>query len=146
MTYRDIRIEAVETPHARIGHSSYLVTWHGLRLYFTGDTDSTERLLAMKNLDAAFVSPWLLEAVAEQKARIDAKQVVVYHQTADRDRPRLPEAPPPEAGGDLHPPGRQRRRRPSLRPETAGFDRRYSSISLRRVSGRGCEARNSGGR
>ena len=80
MTYRDIRIEAVETPHAGIGHSSYLVTWNGLRLYFTGDTESTERLLAMKNLDAALVSPWLLNAVAEQKARIDSRNVIVYHQ------------------------------------------------------------------
>ena len=80
MNYRDIRIEALETPHAGIGHSSYLVTWNGLRLYFTGDTESTERLLAMKDLDAAFVSPWLLDAVAKKKARIDARQVVVYHQ------------------------------------------------------------------
>ena len=87
MTYRDIRIEPFATPHGPMEHYSYLVTWHGLRLYFTGDTDSTERLLAMKNLDAAFVSPWLLEAVAEQKARIDAKQVIVYHQTATETVP-----------------------------------------------------------
>ena len=41
-------------------HASYLVTWHGLRLYFTGDTDSVDQLLAMKDLDYAFVSPWLI--------------------------------------------------------------------------------------
>jgi L-ascorbate metabolism protein UlaG (beta-lactamase superfamily) len=60
MRYRDVAIEALETPHARTGHASYLVTWHGLRLYFTGDTESVDRLLAMKNLDYAFVSPWLI--------------------------------------------------------------------------------------
>ena len=98
MTYRDIQIEAVETPHAKIGHSSYLVTWKGLRLYFTGDTDSTERLLAMKNLDVAFVSPWLLAAVAEQKARIDAKQVIVYHQAATETVPDIQKRRLPKQG------------------------------------------------
>jgi L-ascorbate metabolism protein UlaG (beta-lactamase superfamily) len=95
MTYRDIRIEPLATPHGPMEHYSYLVTWHGLRLYFTGDTDSTERLLATKNLDAAFVSPWLLEAVAKRSARIDAKQVIVCHQTSaetvpDNQKRRLP--------------------------------------------------------
>jgi L-ascorbate metabolism protein UlaG (beta-lactamase superfamily) len=79
MSYRDIAIEAFRTPHGDIEHYSYLVTWHGLRLYFAGDTDSTERLLAMRDLDVAFVSPWLIEAVAKRGARIDARQLVAYH-------------------------------------------------------------------
>ncbi|HEY3204521.1 MAG TPA: MBL fold metallo-hydrolase [Thermoanaerobaculia bacterium] len=82
MSYRDIEIEAFRTPHGDIEHYSYLVTWHGLRLYFTGDTDSPDRLLAMHDLDVAFVSPWLIEAVSRQKARIDARQVVAYHHRA----------------------------------------------------------------
>lgn len=98
MTYRHIRVEPFSTPHGPMEHASYLVTWHGLRLYFTGDTDSTERLLAMKNLDAAFVSPWLLEAVAEQKARIDAKQVIVYHQTATETVPDIQKRRLPKQG------------------------------------------------
>lgn len=98
MTYRDIRIEAFETPHRKIGHSSYRVTWKGLRLYFRGDTDSITPLLAMKNLDAAFVSPWLLEAVAEQKARIDAKQVIVYHRTATETVPEIQKRRLPKQG------------------------------------------------
>ncbi len=85
MRYRDIEIEPLATPHGKIEHTSYLVTWHGLRLYFTGDTDSADRLLAMKNLDVAFVSPWLIEAVAARKGRIDARQVVCYHhQTGEK--------------------------------------------------------------
>ena len=79
MAYRGIRVEALRTPHGDTDHASYLVTWHGLRLYFTGDTDSPERLLAAKDLDAAFVAPWLLEAVQQRNARIDARRVVVYH-------------------------------------------------------------------
>jgi len=83
MAYRVIEIEALRTPHGDIEHYSYLVTWHGLRLYFTGDTESTDELLAARNLDAAFVSPWLIEAVAKKGGRIDARRVVVYHHHAD---------------------------------------------------------------
>lgn len=83
MRYRDIEIEAQSTPHGPVGHASYLVTWHGLRLYFTGDTDRADQLLAMRNLDFAFVSPWLIQRVAESKRRIDARQVVCYHHQAD---------------------------------------------------------------
>ena len=83
MTYRDITIEAFATPHGDADHASYLVTWHGIRLYFTGDTDSADQLLAMKNLDYAFVSPWLLGSVAQKKARIDARTVICYHHRAE---------------------------------------------------------------
>ena len=73
-----INIEAIETPHASIGHFSYIVTWHGRRLYFSGDTESPASLLASRNLDVAFVSPWQYNAALRQ-GRIDAKRVVIYH-------------------------------------------------------------------
>jgi hypothetical protein len=101
MQFRDVTIEAFETPHAGIGHASYLVTWHGRRLYFTGDTDSVDRLLAVRNLDAAFVSPWLLEKVAKQKGRIDARQVVCYHQQAGEDVPAFQDRIVPKQGETL---------------------------------------------
>lgn len=77
-----IAVEPIETPHASVGHYSYLVTWHGRRLYFTGDTESTDALLAARDLDVAFVSPWLLRAVSRAGARIDADRIVVYHHRA----------------------------------------------------------------
>ena len=83
MTYRDITVEAFPTPHANVDHASYLVTWHGVRLYFTGDTESTDQLLATKNIDYAFVSPWLLGSVAQKKGRIDARHVICYHHRAE---------------------------------------------------------------
>lgn len=73
-----IRIEAIETPHASIGHHSYVVTWHGRRLYFSGDTESAASLLAARNLDVAFVSPWQYRA-ALKRGTIDAKRIVIYH-------------------------------------------------------------------
>jgi len=82
VSFGDISVEALPSPHAKIGHYSYLVTWHGQRLYFTGDTDDTAQLLAAKNLDVAFVSPWLFQAARKSGRAIDAKRVVIYHQTA----------------------------------------------------------------
>lgn len=77
--YGPLRIDAIETPHANIGHYSYVVEWHGRRLYFSGDTESPDHLIALKGLDVAFVSPWLYGAVVKRGARVDATRVVIYH-------------------------------------------------------------------
>ncbi len=98
MSYRDIAVEAFPTPHGNEDHASYLVVWHGLRLYFTGDTDSVDQLLAMKNLDYAFVSPWLIGKVAAQKGRIDARTVVCYHHKLDDKIPSRPDQLVPKPG------------------------------------------------
>jgi L-ascorbate metabolism protein UlaG (beta-lactamase superfamily) len=83
----NLRIDPIATPHAGIGHNSYLVTWHGRRLYFSGDTESLDALAAARNLDAAFVSPWLFrEALARSRA-IDAKRIVIYHHQAGETVP-----------------------------------------------------------
>jgi L-ascorbate metabolism protein UlaG (beta-lactamase superfamily) len=84
VTFEGLSIDAVPTPHAGIGHYSYLVTWHGLRLYFTGDTDDAEALLNAKNLDVAFVSPWLFERARKNGRPIDARRIVIYHQELDQ--------------------------------------------------------------
>ena len=84
-----------------IEHTSYLVTWRGLRLYFTGDTDSADRLLATKNLDVAFVSPWLIAKVAGAKGRIDARQIVCYHHQADEKVAALQDRIVPRQGETL---------------------------------------------
>ena len=101
MTYRDITVESYPTPHGDTDHASYLVTWHGLRLYFTGDTESTDQLLAMKNLDDAFVSPWLLEKVAQKKGRIDARTVICYHHRGDEKIPDVQNPIVPRPGAVL---------------------------------------------
>jgi L-ascorbate metabolism protein UlaG (beta-lactamase superfamily) len=83
VTSDGITIDALPTPHANIGHYSYLVEWHGLRLYFTGDTDDEKQLLEMTKLDVAFVSPWLYQRAQKSGRRIDARRIVIYHQTAE---------------------------------------------------------------
>jgi L-ascorbate metabolism protein UlaG (beta-lactamase superfamily) len=79
VSFGPIVITPLRTPHARLEHYSYLVEWRGLRLYFTGDTDDAAELLRQRNLDVAFVSPWLLGTATKDGARIDARRVVVYH-------------------------------------------------------------------
>ena len=82
-SFGSLTIEALATPHANIGHYSYIVNWHGRRMYFSGDTEATDSLIAARGLDAAFVSPWLYRSVLRQGARIDAKRVVIYHHQSD---------------------------------------------------------------
>ncbi|HVE91678.1 MAG TPA: MBL fold metallo-hydrolase [Actinomycetota bacterium] len=89
----DFEILAFATPHGqaeKVEHSSYLVTWRGRKLYFTGDTESDEALLKMRGLDVAFASPWVLFGAAKKGKRVDAKKIVVYHHRADQTRPPYP--------------------------------------------------------
>lgn len=86
-TWGPVQIEPLETPHARIGHYSYIVSWQGKRLYFSGDTDDARSVILAKNLDAAFVSPWMYRTVMKVGRRIDAKRVVIYHHEAGQQIP-----------------------------------------------------------
>lgn len=81
-TFGPIAIEAIQTPHHNLNHFSYIVTWHGKRLYFSGDTESPDSLLAAQRLDVAFVSSCHFQAARRRGGRIDAKRVVIYHHQA----------------------------------------------------------------
>ncbi len=72
-------IRPIVTPHANVEHHSYLVEWAGRRLYFVGDTEDPSALLAQRNLDVAFVTPWLWKIARQRNATIDARQIVIYH-------------------------------------------------------------------
>ena len=89
MVHKGILIEPVQTEHTD-AHRSYLVTWHGLRMYFTGDTESVSELLAQAELDVAFISPWLAERLVQSGQRVDARHIVIYHHLA-RERRTAPE-------------------------------------------------------
>ena len=85
---RDIKIQSFATPHRfSPEHFSYLVTWHGLRLYFPGDTESPAHMLQMKDIDVMFISPWLIRTLERQDLRLDTKVLVVYHQKVGEEIP-----------------------------------------------------------
>lgn len=85
-----IVIERIRTPHHDVGHNSYVVNWHGRRLYFSGDTEETASLMASKNLDVAFISPWVFQAITKAGLKPDAKRIVIYHHTATERVPQCP--------------------------------------------------------
>ena len=82
MDVGDIRILPMRTPHADVEHYSYRVEWHGASFYFPGDTEDPKTLIEQRGLDIAFVTPWLWRKVQSSGARIDAKQIVIYHHEA----------------------------------------------------------------
>ena len=93
-----ITIKPVRTEHAGIAHFSYLVEWKGLRLYFTGDTESTVELARQGPLDALFITPWLLEAARAANALPDTPRVIVYHHQAGEKVPAGPGGIVPRQG------------------------------------------------
>lgn len=79
----DFEIEAFRTVHRVFGisfkHYSYLITWHGKRIYLSGDTESANTIGQAKAIDWAFVPAWLLLDANEKQIKIDAQKVGIYH-------------------------------------------------------------------
>jgi L-ascorbate metabolism protein UlaG (beta-lactamase superfamily) len=86
-TFGALQIGALETPHANVGHYSYIVTWHGKRLYFSGDTESSAHLTGVEKLDVAFISPWLYRSALKRGITIDARRIVIYHHAFGEEVP-----------------------------------------------------------
>ena len=74
-----IRVQSIETPHAGLEHYSHVIEWNGVRIYVPGDTEEAASLIEARNLDVAFVTPWMLREAERQAARIDARRVIVVH-------------------------------------------------------------------
>lgn len=79
----DFEIRAFETEHKVYGisfrHYSYVLTWHGKKIYISGDTGDWEDLSKIKDIDWAFMNPWLFMNAKEDKVHIDAKNFGIYH-------------------------------------------------------------------
>lgn len=76
----DFSVKAIETSHSlSFTHYSYLITWHGKRLYFYDDTETADIALTQKNLDWAFVPYWTAIQLQEKEVKMDTKMLGVYH-------------------------------------------------------------------
>lgn len=77
----EFKIQAFKTKHfLSRRHYSYLITWHGKRIFLSGDTKHPETIANIKNLDWAFMPAWLIkEAMMVRKIEIDSKMIAVYH-------------------------------------------------------------------
>ncbi|MCI0707016.1 MAG: MBL fold metallo-hydrolase [Ignavibacteriae bacterium] len=87
ITFGGINIYPIRTKHGDIEHYSYRVEWGRRSLYFSGDTDVVQEFMEQKNLDYAFVSPWLYQK-AIASGVIPARQAVIYHH---QDKEQIPD-------------------------------------------------------
>ncbi len=97
MAYKGIEVKPIATPHAA-PHVSYLVVWHGVRMFFTGDTEDPQPVLAQSRLDALFATPWLIKSLSKTGQKLDTALLVVQHHTAGEDVPLLPRMLLPRQG------------------------------------------------
>lgn len=76
----DFNITPIETNHSlSFTHYSYLLTWHGKRFYFYGDTETPDIALTQTNLDWAFIPYWTAIQLNERNVTLDAKKLGIYH-------------------------------------------------------------------
>lgn len=74
------QIKAYKTKHAfSFKHYSYLITWHGKKIYLSGDTESAETILEMHDLDWAFIPSWLALEIGKSDKPLNAIKVGIYH-------------------------------------------------------------------
>lgn len=79
-TIPDFDIQAFKTKHRfSLKHNSYLISWHGKKLFFSGDTEHPETIGKVRNIDFVFLPHWILTYAREKQIEIDAKTKVLYH-------------------------------------------------------------------
>jgi len=76
----DFDIQIIKTKHRfSLKHVSYLITWHGKKIFLSGDTESAQTAGELKDIDWAFIPSWILLDAKEKNIQIDAKRKAVYH-------------------------------------------------------------------
>jgi len=84
-TINEFTIKAIKTPHRfTFKHYSYLITWHGKKIYISGDTGSLDEISKIKNIDWCFINPWLFMNAQDEKITIDTKIFALYHLYPDQ--------------------------------------------------------------
>jgi hypothetical protein len=87
-------VETFRTKHRFARHHySYLITWHGKRIYLSGDTEGAETIAQVRAMDIAFVPAWIMRDAQEKGIKIDAQRFAIYHlypeQKVTTDNPKI---------------------------------------------------------
>jgi L-ascorbate metabolism protein UlaG (beta-lactamase superfamily) len=98
MQYKDITIHAIQSAHSNVEHFSYHVSWHGKRIFFTGDTSSISAAAQQAGLDVLFIAPWQYRQFAAMGRPLGAQKVVIYHHKIGEKLPPCEECLVPEQG------------------------------------------------
>lgn len=76
-------IKAFKTEHKVYGigfkHYSFVITWHNKKIYLSGDTGDLEVASKLKDIDWAFMNPWLFMNSQNEKVKVDSKMFGIYH-------------------------------------------------------------------
>ena len=84
-SFASFKIESFKTKHKfTFKHYSYLITWHGKRIYLSGDTESAKTIETVKDIDWAFVPYWIMLDAKEKNLTIDADKIGIYHLYPDQ--------------------------------------------------------------
>ncbi|MFZ1592161.1 MAG: MBL fold metallo-hydrolase [Chitinophagales bacterium] len=84
-TFTDFTIETFETKHHfSFKHYSYLITWHGKKIYFSGDTESAVTIANVEQIDWAFIPTWIWTDAKENNLQINANMFAIYHLYPDQ--------------------------------------------------------------
>ncbi|NUY80567.1 MBL fold metallo-hydrolase [Flavobacterium sp. MAH-1] len=81
----DFDIKAFRTDHTVFGisfkHYSYLITWHGKKIYLSGDTTESETFAAQSGIDWTFAPAWLLMDAKEKGIKLAgiSQKFAIYH-------------------------------------------------------------------
>lgn len=76
----DFKIQAFKTKHRfSFAHYSYLITWHGKRIFLSGDTENADIIMNIENMDWAFIPAWLVYDIKEREKPLDTDKIGIYH-------------------------------------------------------------------
>lgn len=79
-TIPNFKIEVFKTKHRfSFAHYSYLITWHGKRIFLSGDTTVPDAIMEIKDMDWAFIPAWLISRIQETGKKLDTKHIGIYH-------------------------------------------------------------------
>ncbi|MBL4612156.1 MAG: MBL fold metallo-hydrolase [Emcibacter sp.] len=79
VAFGPIHITPQKSAHGNTEHYSYLVNWHGLQLFFTGDTEDVGQLKNLPELDALFITSWFYRKAKMNDALPETKKIIIYH-------------------------------------------------------------------
>lgn len=90
VVFGPIKITPQKSLHGNTEHYSYLVNWHGWRLFFTGDTEDVAQLKNLPELDVLFITPWFYRKAKMNDALPESKKIIIYHH---KEKDIIPDCP-----------------------------------------------------
>ena len=99
LEFGGIVIRPVRSPHGDVEHYSYIVKWHGVKMFFAGDTTDAAVIGYQGRIDVLFISPWIMRNMTRARIPMGTKKTVIYHHRDGEKVEDCDECHVPEQGG-----------------------------------------------